>query len=124
MQMGPSRVNARSIGLVLLILVMPFAARAQLLRFAGTEFQVNTYTSKNQEDPAVCRAADGSFVVVWESDADQDGESYGIFAQRYASNGAELGTEFQVNTYTTNSQEDPRVCCSADGNFVVVWTGF
>jgi hypothetical protein len=33
----------------------------------GGEFQVNTYTTGSQSDPAVAAAADGAFVVVWES---------------------------------------------------------
>ena len=32
-----------------------------------------------------------------------------------------LGSEFQVNTYTTNSQNNPSVAVDADGDFVVVW---
>src|SRR5262245_32987178 len=32
-----------------------------------------------------------------------------------------LGGEFQVNTYTTNSQFSSHVAADADGDFVVVW---
>jgi hypothetical protein len=32
-----------------------------------------------------------------------------------------LGTEFQINTYTTASQEWPSVAVSPDGDFVVTW---
>ena len=32
-----------------------------------------------------------------------------------------LGSEFQVNTYTTNSQTRPSLAADAAGNFVVVW---
>ncbi len=116
-------MKARLAELSVVVLMMPLVARAQV-RFAGTEFQVNTYTSSNQEEQAICRAADGRFVVVWESGADHDGDLSGVFAQRYASNGDELGTEFQVNTYTTESQEEPRICCDEEGNFVVVWESY
>jgi hypothetical protein len=64
---------------------------------------------------------DGDFVVVWVSAA-QDGSSYGVFAQRYASSGSRLGGEFQVNTYTTNFQEYTAAAMDADGDFVVAWT--
>ncbi len=95
----------------------------------GTEFQVNTYTTANQyqEGRAICHAADGDFVIVWQSGGieqgtDQDGDASGIFAQRYASSGAAVGTEFQVNSYTSGYQADPAVCCQSDGDFVVTWT--
>ena len=59
-------------------------------------------------------------MVVWLSDA-EDGSTEGIFGQRYASTGVPLGTEFQVNTYTTGGQTAPSVAADALGNFVVVW---
>jgi len=34
-----------------------------------------------------------------------------------------LGSEFPVNTYTTNSQAGPSMASAPDGSFVVVWTG-
>ena len=88
----------------------------------GTEFQVNTYTTNNQSYPAVASDAAGDFVVVWQSD--QDGSGRGIFGQRFDSAGAPLGTEFQVNTYTTSGQDYPMVASDAAGNFLVVWQSF
>src|SRR5262245_65799571 len=35
-----------------------------------------------------------------------------------------IGSEFQVNTYTTSSQTFASVAADADGNFVVVWHSF
>jgi hypothetical protein len=64
--------------------------------------------------------AAGNFVVVWRSSG-QDGSSNGIFGQRYSSDGAPLGTEFRVNTYTTNNQRLADVAADRVGNFVVVW---
>jgi len=87
----------------------------------GTEFQVNTHTTRDQDVPSVAVAANGDFVVVWRSAGGQDGNFSGVFAQRYASDGTEQGTEFQVNTYTTNSQQDPVVAVAANGDFVVAW---
>lgn len=86
----------------------------------GSEFQVNTYTTYPQTRADVCSSADGNFVVVWQSYY-QDRDGYGVFGQRYSSNGGRLGTEFQVNTYTTNFQSFPSICCDAAGDFVVVW---
>jgi hypothetical protein len=86
----------------------------------GSEFQVNTYTTGLQDNPAVAAAADGGFVVSWRSSG-QDGSASGIFAQRYDSAGAAVDGEFQVNTYTPDAQYSPAVTGDADGNFVVVW---
>ncbi len=89
----------------------------------GSEFQVNTYTTGNQQSPAVATDPRGNFVVVWESYL-QDGSNFGVFGQRFSRNGTPLGTEFQVNTYTTNSQYTYSSSIATDGagNFVVVWT--
>jgi hypothetical protein len=50
----------------------------------ATEFQVNTYTTKNQRLPDVRLTAAGDFVVAWQSTT-QDGDTEGVFAQRFAS---------------------------------------
>jgi hypothetical protein len=88
----------------------------------GPEFRVNSYTTGYQIFPHVAGDAAGNFVVVWRSEA-QDGSSYGVYAQRYASSGTPLGPEFRVNTYTTNHQGFlPLVAADSSGNFIVVWT--
>jgi hypothetical protein len=51
----------------------------------------------------VATEARGGFVVVWQSFS-QDGSYFGVFGQRYDSNGAASGSEFQVNTYTARDQ--------------------
>jgi hypothetical protein len=87
----------------------------------GPEFVVNTYTTGGQINPVVASDAAGNFVVSWMSDA-QDGNGWGIFAQRFSSTGAPLGPEFRINTSTTGSQIVPSVAADAAGNFVVVWS--
>jgi len=86
----------------------------------GPEFRANTYTTGAQAAPWVASDPSGNFVVVWQGDG-QDGSSYGVFGQRYASSGAPLGPEFRLNTYSTASQSLPRVASDSSGNFVVVW---
>ncbi|MGV3526462.1 MAG: hypothetical protein ACO1RX_19750 [Candidatus Sericytochromatia bacterium] len=86
----------------------------------GSEFQVNTYTSLAQSHPAVALDADGDFVVSWDSNA-QDGSSYGVYGQRYTSTGVVQGSEFRVNTYTTNAQYRSSIALNAEGDFVVAW---
>jgi hypothetical protein len=85
----------------------------------GAEFRVNTYTTGDQYGAEV-RSDGASFVVVWESAA-QDGAGQGVFAQRFASSGAPAGAEFQVNTYTSSDQARPSVALDSLGGFVVVW---
>jgi hypothetical protein len=87
---------------------------------AGAEFQVNTYTTADQRNPAVATDHSGDFVVVWES-VGQDGSNAGIFARRYNSAGTQQGNEFQVNTYTTGAQTAPAIAARPGGDFVVTW---
>ncbi|MCW5600131.1 hypothetical protein [Nitrosomonas sp.] len=86
----------------------------------GGEFLINTVIADNQSNPSVAALADGGFVVTWNS-YNQDGNEFGIYAQRYAASGAELGREFLVNTTTASSQINPSITALADGGFVVSW---
>ena len=88
----------------------------------GDDFQANTYTTGAQREPAVAAHADGSFVVVWDDYADVN--SVGIFGQRFDAVGTALGTEFQVNSYTTSIQNYPRVATTGAGSFIVAWVSF
>jgi len=94
----------------------------------GPEFQVNTWTTHHQENPSITALRDGGFVVVWQSGCSgcigrtgQDGSDYGVYGQRFDSNGNKVGPEFQVNTWTTDSQYAPSVSALSNGGFVVVW---
>jgi hypothetical protein len=87
----------------------------------GDRFQVNSYTVASQSNPAIAVATDGTILVVWQAESGQDGAALGIFAQHYASSGAPLSSEFQVNTYTRSTQENPDVAAIGDRDFVVVW---
>ncbi len=97
----------------------PRALTAQLL---GAEFQVNSYTTNYQGAAAVAADDAGRFVVVWQSFF-QDGAFSGLFGQRFSSAGSKVGSEFQVNTYTTNGQYGSAAAATGSGDFVVVWAG-
>jgi cysteine-rich repeat protein len=86
----------------------------------GAELQVNTYTALDQTGPWIAMAPDGRFVVTWLSD-EQDGSGYGIYFQRYSSAGIPQGTETQVNTTTSGSQNGVSVEMADDGSFVVLF---
>lgn len=86
----------------------------------GNEFRVNTFTTSDQSQPSVAMDAAGDFVISWQSDS-QDGSAIGVYAQRYNAAGVAQGNEFRVNTFTTNSQENPSVAMDAVGEFVIAW---
>ena len=105
-----------------------FSVQARLYDASGTplddQFQVNTYTTLSQRTGDVAMGDAGTFVVVWSSfgsdGSDQSGNS--VQARRFAADGAARGPQFQVNGYTTGSQQYPAVACDSDCNFVVSWS--
>lgn len=88
----------------------------------GAEFQVNTHTSNDQKNAAIAMSPDGSFVVVWSSYG-QDGNSNGIFAQRFDPSCTPVGKEFQVNAASSGNQAEPAVVMDAAAGFAVCWQG-
>jgi hypothetical protein len=92
----------------------------------GDEFQVNTWTTGDQARPAVAANGSQGFVVVWDSDGGSPGtdtDSDSVQGQLFDATGSPIGGEFQVNTYTTQSQNTPAVVALIDG-FVVVWQSY
>ena len=92
----------------------------------GVETLVNAATANTQQTSpeataAVAADANGNFVAVWAS-LNQDGDSWGIYGQRYNASGVAQGSEFQVNTATVGSQERASVAMDDAGNFVVTWS--
>jgi hypothetical protein len=87
----------------------------------GPEFQANSFTAGNQQGGKVGTFGDGSFIVVWQSEAQDPDMSRGIYAQRYRPNGTKKGAEFRVNRKVANSQDSPDIAVLSDGGFVVVW---
>ena len=92
----------------------------------GMEFLVNTYTTGRQSTPDVAALQDGGFVITWHSYKQLgDERTYNeIYAQRYDANGATIGNELQVNTYTYYSQRDPAIAALEDGGFVISWESY
>jgi hypothetical protein len=72
----------------------------------GPEFQVNTYTTLGQKTPLVAPTGAGSFVVAWRSYT-QDGDGYGVFAQRFVPARYVLGKKMIVKDPA--GAEDSRV---------------
>ena len=87
--------------------------------FLGSELPVNSFTLGRQMFPSISHDPSGGFVVIWSSEG-EDGSSWGVFGQRFESRG-EVGSEFQINTYTLSGQLFPAVSHDPRGNFIVVW---
>jgi hypothetical protein len=89
----------------------------------GPDIAVNEDTLGRQDSTAVATDADGNFVVVWR-DVAPAGGAQAVFARRFDTGGAPLGSEWQVNTYATVSLLNaPDVAVAPTGDFLVVWDG-
>ena len=84
------------------------------------DIQVNTYTTSDQRAPSVAALSGGGYVVAWRSDG-QDGESDGIYFQRYNADGSEQGAETPANTTWAGRQWQSDVSGLTDGGFVITW---
>ena len=83
-----------------------------------SQFIVNTNTVSSIGTPVVAMDDSGHFSVIWGGGV--SGDTTAILGQRYDSTGTQ-GTEFMVNAFTTNSQQNPAVAMDSNGNFNVVW---
>ncbi len=92
----------------------------QIVYTAGEDILVNTQASDAQYRSNIASLSDGGYVVVWQS-ANQDGSSWGVYGQRFDAAGAPVGSEFLVNTATSDAQEWPVVAGLSDGGYVVAW---
>jgi hypothetical protein len=88
-----------------------------------SEFRVNTTTQGAQDNASVDVRDDGSFAVVWQSDHDGQGPSYGVFGQRFDASGAKVGSEFPLSDAPTGNRDTPGVVVGANGRLLTVWNG-
>ncbi len=106
------------------------ATRKLLIKVAAPTIQaayestqtLNTFTTSDQDEPAIASNGSNKFVAVWSSNT-QDGASHGIYGQRLDGAGAKAGNEFHISSTTSGDQFTPDVAMAADGSFVVVWEG-
>jgi len=89
----------------------------------GSEFRVNPYTTNIQSSSSIAMANDGKFIITWDGYGNRDNSVYGIYAQKYNADGSANGSEFLINTYTTNSQRTPVISIDTIGNFIITWNG-
>lgn len=86
----------------------------------GSEFKVNTTTAEEQRFPDIAMGDGGDFVVTWMS-MNQDGDSWGIYFQRYNSSGTTQGNETKVNSTTAGVQRFPAIAMDNSENFTITW---
>ena len=86
----------------------------------NAESRVNSYTRNTQFYQSTTTLSDGGWIVCWDS-KDQDGSGYGVYAQRYNSNGTVNGEEFRVNTYTNGDQGQIASAALKDGGWIIFW---
>ena len=96
----------------------------------GEAFVVTTEQGEVFLDPAVAVEPDGDFVVAWHTpgppgdpEGSGDGSGYGVFARRYAADGAARSEPFPLNSHTDGDQASPSLAAAADGGFVAAWHG-
>ena len=89
----------------------------------GIETQANTtgLGTTTQSQPSIAALTGGGFVTVWTDSNSRDGNSNGVFGQRFNADGTANGTSFQVNTFTAGDQSDPQVVGLTGGGYIVVW---
>lgn len=87
----------------------------------GPETMANTYIIGNQQNQDMAVYPDGKFVIAWRS-YNQDGDGGGIFAQMFSASRLKIGSEFQVNSFTSGNQDYPSPAILRDGKFVISWT--
>lgn len=88
----------------------------------GAEQQISAPSALFQGVPVVTGLADGGYVVVWQSDA-QDGSGSGVYARQYNSLGQSVfADDLLVNTTTDGGQYEPAVTQLAGGGYLIAWT--
>ncbi|HSS50805.1 MAG TPA: hypothetical protein VLX28_17840 [Thermoanaerobaculia bacterium] len=84
--------------------------RTKQLRVGNTRFA--------ELKPHLAVAADGSFLVVWESGSDADTS---VFGRRFGADGTPHGDRFLLSSSTVGSQDQPTATFARDGSFVAAW---
>jgi len=84
-----------------------------------TEFQINTFTTGEQNTPRVTSSKNQLLLVTWQSEY-QNEPGYGIYAQ-FLNRTGKVGNEIRVNNETADSQMLPDAVVLENGDYVVVW---
>ena len=115
-----SLIVSWTVGLWVAGLFLAGSGDAQPIVPVGSDFQVNEYTTNDQDRPSIAWDGDG-FIVVWTSRT-ADGSFDAVAARRLDASGLPEGSEFLVNSWTTDDQWRPVVVSDGEGGFTAAWT--
>ena len=95
----------------------------------GSNFIVNLYGDAQRYGPSISIDGSGNFIITWVNQGFEHGSSEwydsDIFAQRYASNGTTIGSNYIVNEdicdFECADQYSPSISTDSSGNFVITW---
>ena len=88
---------------------------------SGAQFQVNNHIDGGQRDPAIGPLHSGGFLVVWAGRSLGTDGNTSIQGRRFNNSAAPVGTDFQINTTVTGTQDDPDISKDTLGTQIVVW---
>lgn len=71
--------------------------------------------------PRVAMSPGGHFLVVWESETEDDTSGASVIARRFDENGKAVGDELRVSVAVEAFQIEPSVAVHPNGSFQVVW---
>lgn len=81
--------------------------------------QLSASTEGEQRNTAITALADGGWLATWEGYG--NGDTYGIFAQRFSEKGTPIGAETLINSSLQGNQTSPAVTLLEDGGWVICW---
>lgn len=88
---------------------------------AAPDIRVNTNNAGEQTGPLVTALASGGWVVLWQSEGQDEEAGLAIHQQAFDAHGNTVGDERKVNTYAARDQQ---ITALSDGGWVVTWTSF
>ncbi|TMJ14861.1 MAG: hypothetical protein E6G94_08550, partial [Alphaproteobacteria bacterium] len=89
------------------------------------EFVANTTLAGDQANPVMRKLSSGGFVLVWEDQGSNgDPADFDLYGQVFDSNGAKVGAQFLVSTWSASLQTDAAITYLPSGGFIVSWTDY
>ena len=88
----------------------------QELNLKSNIFAVNSSLSADKLFPDVASVGNGYFVV-WQTDDEQDNDTYDIFGQLFDADGVKIGAEFQIATGSVQAVS----IIAVGNNYIVCW---
>lgn len=87
----------------------------------GSAQRVNETEAGEHDDVSVAVRPDGSFVVVWEGDADATSGNHDTLIRLYDANGIAITGQIVVNEVTSGNEGEPDIAMNDSGQFIVTW---